>query len=226
MFMKWKLGRTRTWNLVWQDVTLCAGFRVYFAFFSQNITHDSLNFVTTSLYSDFSLHLSLVFWVTKAKGHFVGLQCRHYILPSMEYSPRAMLIQIWLGSELNGSQKELNGELELLQCPLWAVDGPRRTSWRRRWRGRTRPRSPPSSTSRWSGGTSWGWTAPPPCCPPCASSGPPVKELLFRNWQKIDRVRMICWYAKHRRILFRLQRPPPPQHTHTHCETTSSGCCV
>ena len=70
------------------------------------------------------------------------------------------------------------------------ISPPRRTSHcprrRRRWQ-RTRPRSPPFSTSRWSGGTSWGWTTPLPCCPLCASSGPPAKEILLRNWEKFKR---------------------------------------
>ena len=170
--------------------TLCAAFRVYFAFASQNIT-------ILYIFSQLFFHLS--FGSLKQK---VTLGVKICIIPSIKYSLRAISVQLWLGFEPNWSQKRTRASsVTLNQCPLWV-----RLQWRRRrWR-RTRPRSPPSSRSRWSGGTSWGWTAPPPCCPPSASSGPPATEMLFRNWEKLDAVGIICFCARQnvQEILFYL----------------------
>ena len=156
----------RLWRV--KPCTRLSGCILYFL--SQNITILYILWQRPFLQIFLSL---LVFWVTKAKSGLFPVWSIH--------APRAISVQLWHGFEQNLSQKELNWKLELLQCPLRALD-PRQLQGRQR---RTRPRSPPSSTSLWSGGTSWGWTAPPPCCPLCAFCAPPAKEILFRNGQKL-----------------------------------------
>ena len=141
-----------------------AAFRAYFCilpFTSQNIT---------ILYSLSQLFCHMSFGSLKQK---VTLGIEIWITPSIKYQPRANSIQLWLGFEPNWSQ--------LLKCPLRVPDPRRRLQWRRRrWR-RTRPLSPPSSRSRWSGGTSWGWTAPPPCCPLSASFDQPAMRNTIQK---------------------------------------------
>ena len=160
LIVLWVLGQALTswlchkkWNFIFCEVsarpaldfgmtveTLCAAFRVYFAFASQNIT---------ILYIFLQLFFHLSFGSLKQK---VTLGVKICIIPSIKYSLRAISVQLWLGFEPNWSQKRTRAfSVTLNQCPLWV-----RLQWRRRrWR-RTRPRSPPSSRSRWSGGTSWG----------------------------------------------------------------------
>ena len=79
-----------------------------------------------------------------------------------------IVLQKWV----NSSQKWVSS------VSAWSAS-PRRKGTSEQWS--TRPPSPPSSRSRWSGGTSWGWTNPPPCCRLSASYDPPEKRKFFRS---------------------------------------------
>ena len=114
LIVLWVLGQALTswlchkkWNFIFCEVsarpaldfgmtveTLCAAFRVYFAFASQNIT-------ILYIFSQLFFHLS--FGSLKQK---VTLGVNICIIPSIKYSPRVVSVQLWLGFGPNRSQKK------------------------------------------------------------------------------------------------------------------------